>query len=100
MPTSNAEELRLFLKCTVIGRGVFGPCACWRGRRQLPKGVLQPIITVRNSSCGKVMFSQACVKNSVQGGACVAGGMHGKGGACVGCVAGDSPKAVPDPGFS
>ena len=28
MPTSNAEELRLFLKCTVIGRGVFGPCAC------------------------------------------------------------------------
>ena len=23
MPTSNAEELRLFLKCTVIGRGVF-----------------------------------------------------------------------------
>ena len=28
MLTSNAEELRLFLKCTVIGRGVFGPCAC------------------------------------------------------------------------
>ena len=26
------------------------------------------IITVRNSSCGKVMFSQACVKNSVHGG--------------------------------
>ena len=25
------------------------------------------VITVRNSSCGKVMFSQACVKNSVQG---------------------------------
>ena len=25
------------------------------------------IFTVRNSSCGKVMFSQACVKNSVQG---------------------------------
>ena len=23
------------------------------------------VITVRNSSCGKVMFSQACVKNSV-----------------------------------
>ena len=32
MPTSNAEELRLFLKCTVIGRGVFGPCACCRNR--------------------------------------------------------------------
>ena len=28
MLTSNAEELRLFLKCTVIGRGVFGPCGC------------------------------------------------------------------------
>ena len=28
MPTSNTEELGLFLKCTVIGRGVFGPCAC------------------------------------------------------------------------
>ena len=26
------------------------------------------IFTVRYSSCGKVMFSQACVKNSVQGG--------------------------------
>ena len=32
MPTSNAEELGLFLKCTVIGRGVFGPCACWKLR--------------------------------------------------------------------
>ena len=29
MPTSNTEELGRFLKCTVIGRGVFGPCACW-----------------------------------------------------------------------
>ena len=28
MPTSNAEELGLFLKCTVIGHGVFGPCTC------------------------------------------------------------------------
>ena len=28
MPTSTGEELRLFLKCTVIGRGVFGRCAC------------------------------------------------------------------------
>ena len=28
MPTSNTEELGHFLKCTVIGRGVFGPCAC------------------------------------------------------------------------
>ena len=28
MPTSNTEELGRFLKCTVIGRGVFGPCTC------------------------------------------------------------------------
>ena len=28
MPTSNTEEPGRFLKCTVIGRGVFGPCAC------------------------------------------------------------------------
>ena len=28
------------------------------------------------------MFSQACVKNSVRG-ACMAGGVHGGGGACV-----------------
>ena len=28
MPTSNTEELGRFLKCTVIGRGVFGLCAC------------------------------------------------------------------------
>ena len=34
-----------------------------------------PFITVRNSSCGKVMFSQACVKNSVHR----EGGMHGRG---------------------
>ena len=26
------------------------------------------IVSVRNSRCGKVMFSQACVKNSVHGG--------------------------------
>ena len=29
------------------------------------------IFTVRNSSCGKVMFSQACIKNSVDGGGCL-----------------------------
>ena len=27
--------------------------------------------TVRKQSCGKVMFSQACVKNSVHGGVCL-----------------------------
>ena len=45
------------------------------------------IYTVRNSSCGKVMFSQVCVKNSVHRGSCVCGegrgGMHGEGGAGV-----------------
>ena len=30
--------------------------------------ILIPVFTVLNSSCGKVMFSQACVKNSVHGG--------------------------------
>ena len=37
MPTSNTEELGRFLKCTVIGRGVFGPCACWTGHRIVPR---------------------------------------------------------------
>ena len=36
------------------------------------------IFTVRNSSCRKVMFSQACVKNSVRGGHDVAGGVRGR----------------------
>ena len=36
---------------------------------------LNNFFTVRNSSCGKVMFSQACVKNSVH-----TRGMRGKGG--------------------
>ena len=32
------------------------------------------VITARNSSCGKVMFSQACIIPSVHmGGGCVAG---------------------------
>ena len=31
------------------------------------------LVTARNSSCGKVMFSQVCVKNSVHRWACVAG---------------------------
>ena len=43
------------------------------------------VFTVRSSSCGKVMFSQACITHSVnRGEACVAkgtmhgGGMHGR----------------------
>ena len=43
------------------------------------------MITAPNSSCGKVMFSQACVKNSVQGGS-----MHGRGE----CVAGETATAA------
>ena len=48
------------------------------------------IITVRNSSYAKVMFSQARVKNSVRGGggvwqgACMAGGVCGRGICVVG----------------
>ena len=34
----------------------------------LPGKEIKQIITVRNSNCGKVMFSQACVKNSVHRG--------------------------------
>ena len=44
------------------------------------------LFTVRNSSCGKVMFSQASVILSTRRVACVAGGMHGRGlggGVCV-----------------
>ena len=42
------------------------------------------LITIHNSSCGKVMFSQACVKNSVYmgGGTCMAGGCIA-GGECM-----------------
>ena len=51
---------------------------------------LDSVFAVRNSSFGKVMFSQACVKNSVRGGACMAGGCMA-GGCMAGgvCVAGD-----------
>ena len=46
------------------------------------------IFTVRNSSCEKVMFSQACVKNSAHRGACMAGGVCGRVVCMVGmCVA-------------
>ena len=44
MPTSNAEELRLFLKCTVIGRGVFGPCACWKPNGKVRLWILCKIL--------------------------------------------------------
>ena len=49
------------------------------------------IFTVPNSSCGKVMFSQACVKNSVHGaGACMAWGRAWPGA----CVAGETATAA------
>ena len=34
-------------------------------------------VTVRNSSCGKVMFLQACVKNSLDKGGCLPLGLEG-----------------------
>ena len=47
------------------------------------------IFTVRKRSCRKVMFSQACVKNSVHSEACMAGSMHGREYAWQGaCMAG------------
>ena len=45
------------------------------------------MFTVHNSSCGKVMFSQVCVKNSVHMGWYMAGG----GGSCL---AGEMATAV------
>ena len=54
--------------------------------------LLSFIITVRNNSCGKVMFSQAFVKNSVHwGGGCAWQGVCMAGGACMAgatCMAG------------
>ena len=56
------------------------------------------VFTVSNSSCGKVMFSQASVILSTGGmrgrghawqGTCIAGGMHGRGCVWLGaCIAG------------
>ena len=48
MPTSNGEELRLFLKCTVIGHGVFGRCACCACGKGRSKSV--PSVNCRNNS--------------------------------------------------
>ena len=69
--------------------------------RNVKSSVVIPftLITIRNSSCGKVMFSQVCVKNSVRGGwlcvagghawqgACMVGGMHGRGACMAGKMA-------------
>ena len=41
----------------------------WSDVSSIPTG--GNFITTNNSSCRKVMFSQACVKNSVHGGACI-----------------------------
>ena len=53
-------------------------CAAW---------CIEQFITVRNYCCGKVMFPQAGLKNSVHGGGgytwgvvCMARDMHGRGG--------------------
>ena len=59
------------------------------------------LITVRNSSCGKVMFSQACIIPSVHMGLCVAkgvymvkGDMHGGWDACMGMAGGMHGKGA------
>ena len=50
--------------CTVIAASNDGSCyGSW-------------FVTVRKRSCGKVMFSQACVKNSVHRGRCTPPGRH------------------------
>ena len=66
-----------------------------------PTRITSSFITVRNSSCRKVMFPQACVKNSVYRRVCMVRGcawprgMHGQGacmagGTCMGNVHGKS----------
>ena len=44
----------------------WGVCAFFA--KILQNYVVQQIFTIGNSSCGKVMFSQVCVKNSVHSG--------------------------------
>ena len=56
MPTSNTEELGRFLKCTVIGRGVFGPCACCPARN--------------DRCCGDNIFSEHQIDVSSKHGGC------------------------------
>ena len=71
-------------------------------------GANSRFITVRNSSCGKVMFSQVCQEfcPQVGGGAMCGGGVHGRG-LCMGqghvwrghalwgtCVAGETATAA------
>ena len=43
-----------------------------------PSNCTSQVITVYKRSCGKVMFSQACVKNSVHGGRCTPPGQTGR----------------------
>ena len=64
-----------------MGGGVLQECArgyAWQGACI----IFLHFITVPNSSCGKVMFSQDCVKNYVHRGGAVCGrhgGVCGKG---------------------
>ena len=62
--------LRNILRCTMFVKN-WGVCAFFA--KILQNYVVQQIFTVGNSSCGKVMFSQVCVKNSVHsgGGGCI-----------------------------
>ena len=57
--------LRNILRRTMFVKN-WGVCAFFA--KILQNYVVQQIFTVGNSSCGKVMFSQVCVKNSVHSG--------------------------------
>ena len=84
-----------------MSRGCMGPGILWYTVDKQTIHILLEcfLITICKSSCGKVMFSQVCIKNSVQGrggmcgrGVCVAGGVLGRGhawrGGVVVCVTG------------
>ena len=68
MPTSKTEELGRFLKCTVIGRGVFGPCACCLVSPRLatieegphPTGITDQIICFTRSKLFKLFVFNKC----------------------------------------
>ena len=69
-----------FIGFVVVGKGIYSETIFTWVQIPSKQTVYQPwgvgrkwlwiIFTVRKQSCGKVMFSQACVKNSVQGGWC------------------------------
>ena len=58
---TNEQAVRILLECILVYLIITIVFLC--------TNLCLIIITVRNSSCGKVMFSQACVKNTVHRGA-------------------------------